>query len=245
MLDVAEVVSKMRDGLGYDRVALLEGSTYQDNSTVVVIPTRGQIDARVVTSLMGMLAPMNQKKHVMFARGDEVGHAYNRMIKDILAHPDLSKWKYVLTLEDDNIQPADAHIRLLESIEWGKFDAVGGVYFTKGDFNMPMAYGDPAEYTRTGVLDFRPRDVRAALQQGTIMEVNGLAMGCTLYRMELFRQIPEPWFVTVADVVPDKGVMAYTQDLYFCERGKRAGKRFAVDLRVRVGHLDTASGLVY
>ena len=141
--------------------------------------------------------------------------------------------------------PADAHIRLLESIEAGPFDAVGGLYWTKGDFNMPMAYGDPAEYQRTGVLDFRPRDVRACLAAGQVMEVNGIAMGCTLYRMSLFRELAAPWFVTVADVVPDKGPQAFTQDLYFCERAKRAGKRFAVDMRVRVGHIDTNDGRVY
>jgi len=233
------------DGIGYERIKLLHGSTFKDCSTIVVVPTRGLIPIRVLQSWESLLSPMNQKKAKLYATGDEVGVAYNNMINFILNHPELSKWKYILTLEDDNIIPPDAHIRLLESIELGPFDAVSGIYFTKGEYNMPMAYGDPAEYSRTGVLDFKPRNIVEALQKGTVMEVNGIAMGCSLYRLELFRKIPQPWFVTLNDVIPEKGPACYTQDLYFCERAKRAGCRFAVDMRVRVGHLDVNTGVVY
>lgn len=243
MQPIDEVV-KAFDGHGYDRVEHIRGSTYRDSSTVIVIPTRGMIHHRVVQCWQGLISPPNQKKAVLFASGHEVGKAYDSMISMILAHPELSKWSFVLCLEDDNLVPADAHIRLLETIEEFKFDAVGAMYWTKGDVQMPMAYGDPEEYKRTGVLDFKPRDVRSALANGNIMEVNGVAQGCTLFRMDLFRQIPPPWFVTVADVFED-GAKMYTQDLAFCEKAKRTGKRFGVDMRVRVGHLDTVSGEVF
>lgn len=243
MQPAADVVKALA-GKGYERVEVIPGSTYRDNSTVVVIPTRGMIHHRVVTALQGVIGPMNQKRAMLFAVGHEVGKAYDTMIANILMSPDLSKWKYVLTLEDDNLPPPDAHIRLLETIEEYKFDAVSGIYFTKGEYNMPMAYGDPEEYRRTGVLDFKPRDIRAALAGGHVMPVNGIAMGCSLYRMDLFREIPPPWFVSLADVT-DKGVQCYTQDLYFCERACRLGKRFAVDMRVKVGHMDVNTGVVY
>ena len=246
MLPVGQVVDQLKTaGLGFERIDHLPGTTFKDNSTVIVIPTRGTISHRVVSSWLNLISPMNQKRALMFASGHEVGQAYNEMIKNILAHPELSKWKYLMTLEDDNIPPPDAHVRLLESIEWGNYDAISALYFTKGESNMPMAYGDPAEYARTGVLDFRPRDVREALTAGKIMPVNGIAMGCALWRMDLFREIEPPWFVTVADVVPGKGTQCFTQDLWACERAVRRGKRFAVDMRVKVGHLDIGSGTVY
>jgi len=59
------------------------------------------------------------------------------------------------------------------------------------------------------------------------------------------RQIPPPWFVSVNDVVEGKGIQCFTQDLFFCEKAVRAGKRFAVDMRVRVGHMDVNSGEVF
>ncbi len=245
-LAVADVASKIESaGLGFDRVEHLVGSTYKDNATVIVIPSRGMVPDKVVQTWLALIAPMNTKRAILFASGHEVGMAYNAMIANILANPQLSTWKYVLTLEDDNLPPPDAHVRLLESIEWGNYDAVSALYFTKGEHNMPMAYGSPAEYARTGALEFRPRDVRDALASGQIMPVNGIAMGCALWKMDLFRQIPPPWFVTVADIVEGKGIQCFTQDLHFCERAVRQGKRFAVDLRVKVGHLDVNSGIVY
>lgn len=248
LMDIQQV-TKSLDGLGYDRVQALTGTTYQDNSTIVIVPSRDpKFHHRVVASWQNLIAPMNQKKAFIFCVGDEVGIAYNNLIQNILndTQPNgISTWKYVLTLESDNLPPPDAHIRLLESIEQFKFDAVSGIYFTKGDVNMPMAYGDPDEYAKTGVLDFRPRDIREALSRGRVMPVNGIAMGCSLYRMSLFREIKPPWFVTVADIVEGKGAQGFTQDLYFCQRAKQAGKTFGVDFRVRVGHMDLASGTVY
>lgn len=235
----AKAVGQQMTGLGFERIKHIKGSTYKDNSTVVIVPTRGMIPHRVVNAWQVMLSPMNAKKAFLYASGHEVGHAYNQLIKNILADPELSKWKYVMTMEDDNLPPPDAHIRLLETIDAGRWDAVSGLYFTKGEYNMPMAYGDPS----TG-WDMRPRDVREALANGHVMPVNGIAMGCAIWRMDLFKQIPKPWFVSVSDIFPD-GVKAYTQDLYFCERAIKSGKKFAVDMRVRVGHMDVNTGEVY
>ena len=233
-------------GLGEARVRTLPGSTYKDNSTVVIIPSRDDLfHLQVVSAWQGLIAPMNQKRAWLYCIGDEVGVAYNRMVTDILANPELSKWKYILTLESDNLPPPDAHIRLLETIERFKLDAVSGIYFTKGDVNMPMAYGDPREFERTGVLDFMPRDVAACMASGGVMEVNGIACGCSLYRMDIFREVPQPWFVTVSDVIEGQGPMGFTQDLWFCKAARARGKRFAVDMRVKVGHLDLATGIVY
>jgi len=246
MIHVNAFAGSIDEGLGFKRVKVHHGSTYKDSSTIVLVPSRDELfHHRVVSGWQNLIAPMNQKRAWIYTIGDEVGKAYNNMIRGILADPNLSTWKYVLTLESDNLVPPDAHVRLLESIEEFKFDAVSGIYFTKGDVNMPMAYGDAAEFKRTGVLDFKPLDIRRALEQGNVVEVNGIAMGCSLYRLELFRQIPEPWFVTVADVVAGGGIQGFTQDLYFCQRAKTAGKRFGVDFRVRVGHLDPATGMVY
>jgi hypothetical protein len=235
------------DGLGFERVQHMHGSTYRDSATVIIVPSRvNKFHVRVVQAWQNLIAPMNQKRAFLYVTNDEVGAAYTNTLQAILKDPNLSKWRYVLTLESDNLPPADTHIRLLESIEECGLDAVSGIYFTKGEIQQPMCYGDPFEFQRSGVLDFRPRDIRADLAAGNrVVECNGIAMGCSLYRMDLFRQIEPPWFVTVNDVIEGKGAAAMTQDLFFCEKAKRAGKRFGVDLRVRVGHLDEATGTVY
>lgn len=242
----AALTSDRSDGKGFDRVVTIKGNTYRDQSTVLIMPSRDPfIHYRVTEGLRNLIGPMNQKRHAMFCVGDEVGIAYNKMIADILAHPDLKNWKYIMTVEADNLVPPDAHIRMLETIEAGMWDAVSGLYFTKGEINMPMAYGDPARFESTGVLEFTPRNVTEALASGQVMPVNGIAMGCALWRMDLFRQVPSPWFVTVADIVNGSTIEAMTQDLYFCREARKRGHRFAVDCRVRVGHLDLTTEEVY
>ena len=110
---------------------------------------------------------------------------------------------------------------------------------------MPMAYGDPAEYAGRACLTSGRATSGKLSPAGQMMPVNGIAMGCGLWRMDLFRELPPPWYVTVNDVIPGKGSQCFTQDLFFCERAVKAGKRFADDLRVKVGHMDISTGTVY
>lgn len=209
---------------------LKKGKTYKDLSTVCVIPTRGTIQARVVESWWGLMAPMNQPFTRLIVQGMEVGDAYNAAVETILAHPILSKWKYMLTLEEDNLPPPDGLLKLYESIE--NYVCVGGLYWTKGAGGQPMIYGDP-----TGILNFVPQ---IPIPE-TVQEANGLGMGFNLWDLNLFRdeRFEKPWFKTVQEWDPNSGGRMYSQDLMAFERIKKLGYRVACDTRVRVGHIDT------
>src|SRR6185503_17373059 len=112
---------------------LIRGNTYRDLSTVWITPTRGDVKARVVSSWIALMRPMNQPfVGPLFIEKDEVGVAYQKMFDIILENPELSKWKYVLTCEDDNLPPSDGLMKLYESIEKG-YDCVAGLYWTKGE----------------------------------------------------------------------------------------------------------------
>lgn len=235
---------KSLEGLGYERIKHVPKSSYKDSSMCIIIPSRDPyLHSTFVQSLQSLAFSMNQKRAMFFVHGAEVGKAYDEMVQSIMAHPELSKWKYILTIEDDTTPPPDGVLKLIESIDLGPFDAVGGLYALKGDYTFMQAYGDPAEYARTGVLDFKPRNVVSALQHGEIVEVNGTAMGFTLYRMDMFRDIPPPWFVTRENPLDGEG--CGTQDLVFAAKARRAGKRFAVDARVRCCHWDWATMTPY
>jgi len=103
---------------------------YKDASTICIIPTRGEISAKVVQNWWAITPPINHKFIRIFTVGMEVGAAYSSTIENILAHPVLSKWKYILTLEEDNMPPPDGLVKLLENTD--KFDVIGGLYWTKG-----------------------------------------------------------------------------------------------------------------
>jgi hypothetical protein len=219
---------------GHHNRSTRRGRDFRDMSTVCVVPTRGVIPARAVETWMGLMNPMNQPFTRIFISGMEVGAAYDHAIALILEHPVLSKWKYVLTLEEDNLPPADGLLRLLESIE--NFDAVGGLYWTKGEEGQPMSYGKPGELPEYAPW-LPPAD--------TVAPVNGIGMGFSLFRMDVFRELERPYFETVQRWDPNTGAQAATQDLHFCGRIRDKGRRIAVDTRVKVGHLDPTTGQVW
>lgn len=216
---------------------LIRGSTYRDCSTICVIPTRGVIPSRVVQNWFNLMTPMNQKFLRMLVSNMEVAEAYNVAIQQILHNPELRKWPYILTLEEDNLPPPDGLVKLIESIQG--YDAVGGLYWTKGEAGQPMCYGRPEDMP----LSFRPW----LPPQDTIARCNGLGMGFTLFKTKMFtdERIERPWFRTVQDYTPGVGSRVYTQDLYFFEKAAKAGYRFACDTRVKVGHYDVNSDVVW
>lgn len=210
-------------------------NAYRDLSTICLVPTRGTISARVVQNWMGMMTPMNQKFMRMFMIGMEVGAAYQNAIEMILANPELSKWKYILTVEEDNTMPPDGLIKLYESID--DFDAIGGLYWTKGPEGQPMCYGNPNAFP----INFIPQ----IPAPDAITRCNGLGMGFTLFKLDMFKKIEKPWFKTVQSYEPGTGVKAYTQDLYFFEKATKAGYKFACDSRVKIGHFDAVQDIIW
>lgn len=217
---------------------LSDSGSYKDLSTIIVTPTRGDrsLCPRWVSTMMGLMRPMNQKCYgPIFMSGMEVGKAFNAGIEMILGHPELSKFKFLFTLEDDNLPPPDCMLKLYESMR--DFDVVGSLYWTKGEAGQPMIYGNPGEQP----LNFVPQRVNS----GTVQRCNGVGMGATMFKMDLFRKIPAPWFETIQDFKPGTGSRGYTQDLAFCEKACKLGVRIGVDTRVRTGHLDIESNHVW
>jgi hypothetical protein len=222
--------------LRQSRMRIKEGKAYRDISTVVVIPTRGKISDRVVEAWWNLMMPMNQHTVRMFIRRMEVGEAYNAAVETILEHPILKNFRYMLTLEEDNIPPPDGLIRLYESVD--DFSVIAGLYWTKGEGGQPMIYGDPKT-----ILAFQPQPPLP----GRVQECNGVGMGFTLFDLKIFRdeRIPKPWFKTVQSWSQTEGAAQGTQDLYFMQNARRAGYRIASDNRVRVGHYDDQNDIVW
>lgn len=170
----------------------------------------------------------------------------------------IAKTHFILTTESDNIIPPKAVIQLFQAIYtcpdcggevrerpggavakgWvcadghRGYDAVSGLYFMKTDPPTPMAFGDPSDPS-----DFKPRPIRAAIESGATIEVNGIAMGIAVWRKDLFRRVSQPWFTTTQE---------NTQDIWFCKKAKaETGARFGVHCGVQSGHLDVTSGVVF
>jgi len=162
------------------------------------------------------------------ALGQEVGDAYSQAISDFMIHGDLKDWEWLLTIEHDNMPPADGVIKLIEDMEaHPEYAAIGGLYWCKGEGGCAHIWGDPRDVQ----INYRPQ----VPIPDTIQECCGLSMGFTLWRLKTFKddRLKKPWFRTIAG---KEGVG--TQDLQFWTDARKYGYRCAVDTRVLVGHYD-------
>lgn len=273
---------------------LPKGKTFQDLSTIIILPTRGVVEEKkthicskcktkhdyVSTTVNGMspifveawkrlVKPMNVPVLEMIVQGMEVGAAYSTAIDQILANPALNKFKYILTVEDDNIIPFIPNSQgplmyLYEDIEKYNLDVVGGLYWTKGNPSMPLLYGNPKEKREKSAGMFKVRfpgkkqkkgrsgkfnNDGSDWTDGEIVECNGSGMGFTLFKMDIFRdpRLKKPFFETISDhgTTEKPGIRQYTQDLQGMERIRELGYKIAIDTRIKIGHLDIKSGIIY
>lgn len=262
IIDTAEQIES--EGLG-NLSAFRASAAYHRNHCVWLLPTRGMIPLRVERSWWQMQWFMNTPRDMVDMQQMEVGAAYEAGFSIAMDNPRCKSYPWVWTYEEDNVQPSDVFHKLFgamwKCIDCGAdmptdaqgnpaaawfcpnghrgLDAVSGLYFTKSDPPMPMCFGDPG----CEELEFRPRDISAQVAKGELVECNGIAMGCTLFRKDLFRSLSRPWFRTLSGADSNA---AYTQDLFFCRKAiAEGGIRVAVHTGVIVGHLDSETGRIF
>ena len=221
--------------LGKTRQRILEGGSWKKQRVVMLIPAGVSIPTKVYLSHCGLIFPPNQQQYRMAAIGMEVGEAFSNAIAEIINHPELGTWEYLLTIEHDNIPPADGLVRLIKRLEeHPELACVGGLYFTKGEGGVPQIWGDPND-----TLNFRPQAPDA---NGGLVECCGTGMGFNLWRLQMFKdeRLRKPWFKTTADAT---GVG--TQDLYAWSDFRKHGYRCAIDCSVKVGHYDQQNDITW
>lgn len=214
---------------------VIEGASWKKQRIVVLIPSAAMIPAKVALSHWNLMFPPNNQVVRWLCLGMEVGEAYSEAIQQVLANPDLREWEYILTVEHDNVPPADGVLKLVAQMEaHPELACIGGLYWTKGEGGQPQIWGDPAD----PVLNFRPQPPKA----GELVECCGTGMGFNLWRISMFRdeKLRKPWFKTMAG----EGGMC-TQDLYFWGDARKHGYRCAVDCSVLVGHYDQGTGITW
>jgi hypothetical protein len=212
-----------------------KSSVWKKLDTIAIFPNDVTISTKVVASWMNLVTPPNNKYFRLFAVGMEIGEAYSKTIEMILAHPDFSTWKYLLTIEADNIPPSDGIIKLLDAMEnHPEFACIGGLYWTKGEGGVPQIWGDPKD----PLVNYRPQ----VPVTGKIVECCGTGMGFNIWRIDMFKdqKLRKPWFRTLAG---KEGVS--TQDLYFWTDARKYGYRCAVDCSVLVGHYDVTNDMTW
>lgn len=220
-------------------------NSYQDKSIVCIIPTRGSIDVQVVDSWFKLITPINNKFTKLFMANGELAEAYNTGVLMALNNPQLSKSRFLLTMEDDNIPPPEGILKLIDSFlehekAGDKYWAISGVYWTKPSRDCiehaPIAWGCIEDENTEWNMKVPPLK-----EDGSVTHCCLIPQGFTLYDLDLFRKIEYPWFKVVEHHPENFGIVneqPATQDSYFFKKVWDAGYKVGVRADVKVGHLD-------
>lgn len=207
---------------------LHRANSYRDLSTICILPTSGTVHAKVVQNWMAHLTQMNQKFVRLPIITKNKYDAINNAIQGIITTSGLKDFKYVLTMEEDVMPPYDGLIKLYENIE--KFDVVGGLVWSKGPGGKPQVYGIPHQMPQN-YLPILPNPE-------TVQPCLGLSTAFTLFKLSVFNdtRIPKPWFLPTG---------AENAETYFFENIHKLGYTVACDTRVKVGHHESETDIVW
>lgn len=233
-LVIQDFGGKLNGDMVNTRARLMKGGSWKRQRVILILPADSMIPAKVALSHWNLIFPPNNGVVRILAQGMEVGDAYSQAIEQMLAHPELKDWEYLLTIEHDNLPPQDGVIKLIETLEeHPELSCVSGLYFTKGEGGCAQIWGDPSD----PLPNFRPQVPKPE----ALVECCGTGMGFAVWRISMFKdaRLPRPLFKTKKDITG-----CGTQDLMFWSNARKYGYRCAVDCRVKVGHIDQ-SGTIW
>lgn len=203
----------------------------------------------------GLHMPTNINICEAQADGLEVGDARSRIAANCLAMNPLPE--FLLFIDSDVIVPYDLFTKLFfRARTHPDHDIFAGVYCLKNP-SVP----DPLIYCENGQGPFWNWKV------GDLLTTDGhgirsVHMGATLIRVSLFQKMKdqglvhgdgtdqndEPFFHTgnIRSDIPGRARLAVgTEDIYHCEKARRAGAKVLVDTSVLCGHHDKNTGTSY
>jgi len=179
--------------------------------------------------------PMNYNVEYGLLKGRPVDEARNYFAQQAVE----KKCKYLFFIDEDVTPPAHALRQLIMHLEhFPDFAVAGGIYCHKSPPSMPMVFRG------NGAGPFWDWKI------GEVFECSGLGMGCTMIRVDCFKDLTPPYFKTIdsVDAFMDgiaQGEM-WTEDLYFCDKLAKTGKwKIMADGGILPDHWDAKTGTPY
>jgi hypothetical protein len=186
---------------------------------LLAVPTEFKAE-KGLPCIEGLVFPNGAEIKIYNSWGRKVDDSYNHIVQTALE----DKADFIVTVEDDTFPPKDAIVKLMKLFSKNENCAVGAWYPKK-------------EKNRQGVHIEIKKGKRGAMpDDGKIHEAYTMAMGCSIYPIEMFMTIPYPWFKTTTNL---------SQDSFFSQLARENGYKLLVDTSIKCKHIDRETGQVF
>lgn len=182
---------------------------------LIAIPAGRSIETQTAATLIGM--DREHKIGVFAPMNYSVDSARNLIVEHALE----VGYDYIFWADSDMIFPKDTLTKLLVHDK----DIVSGVYAYKilnGTDSVAKRFKKDAEDTYE---DIPLKEIR---EKDQLLEIDGIGFGCVLTKVDVFRNIEQPWFIYDKDM---------GEDIYFCRKAQEKGYKVYLDTSVRAGHI--------
>lgn len=176
---------------------------------VIAVPLSGRpLPPRQLFTYAQLAPPMNY--NVRYINTDPMNPMPIDAARNFFAQAALDYGaKYLFMMDEDTAVPPHTIRQLIYHLDHHDDWAVcAGIYCQKGDSPAPMVFrgNGNGPYWKW--------------HAGELFECTGIGMGCAMIRVEVFKDLPKPWFKTVDDNSPtldgiNRGCL-WTEDLWFC-----------------------------
>lgn len=186
-----------------------------DTKIAIALPTNRGIKPKTLQSLLELVAYKNYNYEIIIGT-EGFNTAENRTW--LVAQASKAQCTHIFCVDDDMIYEKDTLEKLLSHDK----DIVGARYANR------RGTGEVVEYlSEDQVITDTP-------EQDNLLQVNALGGGCVLIKMDVFKNIPQPWFWYK---IAETGAVTMSHDWYFCEKARKAGYKVWCDLTARPGHI--------
>jgi len=189
----------------------------------VVVPSQGKVSFNWASRLATLDLP---NFVVMSRQTAAIDLARQQAVEEALE----SGVKWILMLDSDVIPPRDVFIKLKSH----NLDVVSALYHAKKEGTHPAMWRLDESKELTPVEDYT---------DNSIIDVDGIGLGCTLVKRRVFETVEPPWFKWTQgyenhpwDHSGRDGPQGVGEDFYFCEKVKHSGFNIYVDTSMKCHH---------
>jgi hypothetical protein len=157
----------------------------------------------------------------------QVGRMFTPMAREEAAKKALEYGcDYLFFVDDDMICPDDLFLKLYRHRAIA--DVVAPLAFTRNAPHKPVCYASIEGWDAVNREPYFINNTIMKYQRNKLMECDAVGFGAALIKVDLFRKIKQPWFMS------SEGT---GEDILFCYKVKKVGGRVFMDTSVDIGHV--------
>jgi len=183
--------------------------------TLIAIPTSRDIEIQCAASIIGM--KRKGRIGVFCPQSYSIGDSRNLIVEHALE----IGYDYIMWVDSDMILPKETILKLMSHNK----DIAAGVYSYKLLNNTNAVAKRFVKDAEDTYEDITLKEIR---ESERLIGIDAVGFGCVLTKVDIFRNIPKPWFV----YSPEMG-----EDVYFCRKAQEAGYKVYLDTSIKCGHI--------